>query len=926
MSIHIRSKFTIHIQLLLLMCMLFFISKIEGQTRVEQVYDSIINLDISEIEKKQLLESNILSKPYNKKIIHADVCYLIVAHYNKIDRPFATRFLEKELELRSEKSSPDEESIAKCLGNLATFYWYLKDYDKVLYYGNRLIDYTTTPDLRLGKVYRIMADIYRKTGDYKRALNYYNKSENVLNEIGDKEQLLKTYINKLALFAEQKEGVTKGMFKALKTQIKTLENDSIARKDQQCRIVYNSGVMHYFFKDYVKALKNYETALKYAKADEDSLSISKIYNGIGPIYLKNNNIEEAHTFYNKALLYVGNNKDDKSAVYDNLGDLYKAKKEYNIALKYYNKALYTLLPFKWETKENLPNYNEVIASPHRKTIFGYLIDKQKTWLAYYKETKEDKYIYEAEKTLMLVDKLMDYLYFESREPLSKLFWREKCAELYLDAVKICYLLNKPDLAFYYIEKNKGVSLLEKSSRLKIEDIVNLPKAIVEKEYKMHKRVRALEQELLTVSKERTRVRDSLKKLSFTAKEMYYKYLNSIEKEYPEYKRLQRQLPILKAKAIQEKLSETDLVVAYILGNTTGYILSMTKNAINIYKLKDFLALESQINSLKNYYAKPFENESDKNNFKEISHTIYRNVFPFYKDSVYINATKIKIVSDGILHALPFETLSTSINKEIEEAYLIQQKEISYVYSFSLDEENETNPIKPNERNVSFILNTFQDSTLTPLSSNSKEWFENEIYIDKEATKEKFMSLYNEASQVYVSSHAGNFKESPYLFMYDTKIYPDELYFFNTPKELVVLNACETSLGAFKEGEGVYSLARGFLNSGTKSVISTLWNINEKSGSEIFETLQLNLKKKQSKSEALRNAKLAYLEQHKYTSQSSPYYWGTIILTGNGDAVITFYNITNWIVIVVILVFLVFAILWKRKKLLVKLNYFSSLFK
>jgi hypothetical protein len=82
------------------------------------------------------------------------------------------------------------------------------------------------------------------------------------------------------------------------------------------------------------------------------------------------------------------------------------------------------------------------------------------------------------------------------------------------------------------------------------------------------------------------------------------------------------------------------------------------------------------------------------------------------------------------------------------------------------------------------------------------------------------------------------------------------------------------------------LTRAFLNSGSKSVVSSLWNVNEKAGMQIFNSFRANLNQSQTKSKALQNAKITYLETHKNTSQSSPYYWGAIVLTGNTDILLT----------------------------------------
>ncbi len=120
---------------------------------------------------------------------------------------------------------------------------------------------------------------------------------------------------------------------------------------------------------------------------------------------------------------------------------------------------------------------------------------------------------------------------------------------------------------------------------------------------------------------------------------------------------------------------------------------------------------------------------------------------------------------------------------------------------------------------------------------------------------------------------------PWLAFYDKKLLLDELYFLRTNKNLVVLSACKTSEGEYKKGEGIFSISRSFINSGARSVVSTLWDVNEKSNAEIISAFYKNLFEGQSKTTSLRKAKLNYINKHQNTSLASPYFWSPIILSG-----------------------------------------------
>lgn len=78
-------------------------------------------------------------------------------------------------------------------------------------------------------------------------------------------------------------------------------------------------------------------------------------------------------------------------------------------------------------------------------------------------------------------------------------------------------------------------------------------------------------------------------------------------------------------------------------------------------------------------------------------------------------------------------------------------------------------------------------------------------------------------------------------------------------ELVVLSACETGLGKTAAGEGVMGLQRAFLNAGVRSVVASLWKVDDAATSLLMERFYHHLWiDKHSKWKALREAQLDLL--------------------------------------------------------------------
>ena len=107
----------------------------------------------------------------------------------------------------------------------------------------------------------------------------------------------------------------------------------------------------------------------------------------------------------------------------------------------------------------------------------------------------------------------------------------------------------------------------------------------------------------------------------------------------------------------------------------------------------------------------------------------------------------------------------------------------------------------------------------------------------------------------------------------------DIYNLDLNSRLTVLSACNTGSGELKRGEGVISLARGFLYAGCPSIIMTHWEVEDNAGTKIMSSFYENLKKGRATDEALRLAKLEYLENAN-PRMAHPHYWLGYVSIGN----------------------------------------------
>lgn len=106
----------------------------------------------------------------------------------------------------------------------------------------------------------------------------------------------------------------------------------------------------------------------------------------------------------------------------------------------------------------------------------------------------------------------------------------------------------------------------------------------------------------------------------------------------------------------------------------------------------------------------------------------------------------------------------------------------------------------------------------------------------------------------------------------------DVYGMNLNADLVVLSACDTGLGQEIRGEGLISLNNAFLQAGSKSVVSSLWKVEDTATKELMtEFYQGMAAENLTSSQALQRAKIKLRGDPRFRS---PFYWASFTALGN----------------------------------------------
>jgi CHAT domain-containing protein len=152
----------------------------------------------------------------------------------------------------------------------------------------------------------------------------------------------------------------------------------------------------------------------------------------------------------------------------------------------------------------------------------------------------------------------------------------------------------------------------------------------------------------------------------------------------------------------------------------------------------------------------------------------------------------------------------------------------------------------------------------------------------QATRERFLREARDADVVHVATHAVFREDDPYfssLRLADGWMSLYDLYGMRLSGSLVCLSACQSGRSWIGAGDELVGLARGFLHAGARTLVVSLWPVQDDSTARLMEVFYRHLRVGERSEEALRAAMREVREHHPH-----PYHWAPFVLIGRGGPV------------------------------------------
>jgi tetratricopeptide (TPR) repeat protein len=259
----------------------------------------------------------------------------------------------------------------------------------------------------------------------------------------------------------------------------------------------------------------------------------------------------------------------------------------------------------------------------------------------------------------------------------------------------------------------------------------------------------------------------------------------------------------------------------------------------------------------------------------------RLVGPLLED---LKVTRLIIAPHGVLHYLPFAALPDG------DGYLIDRFSIRLIPSASTLVYLRTDQPKklckllalgnPDLGSRALDLPNAQVEAVTIAAM----FPDSRALVRADASKSAVKELGNGFSMLHFATHGrfdANAPLSSGLYLAkgreaDGVLTVSDLYSLRWDVDLVTLSACETGLGKVANGDDVIGLTRGFLYAGVRSIVASLWEVDDAATAHLMESFYKNLAEN-DKREALRLAQIDTRQQYP-----EPWFWAAFNILGRAD--------------------------------------------
>ncbi len=826
------------------------------------------------------------------------------------------------------RDDPNLSSLGRLYKNISNVYRAKLDYNNALYYAQQALEtYKRDEPVDIFGVH----DAYYAIAEIKSSLKQYEDALSILlNNYEKTDDFNKIYFSELiAIIYQQQDKYDKA--KIYYENTINLMIKYFGEGDMQLAISYLN------FAEFLLTISHFEESTdNLEKAREIIVQIQK-----------EKGVQLSRYYEFKGRLFS-----KKPIATENILSFRQQKKQ-NLrkAIEWYHKSLSALYTEKDSLQIDQLTVDNTLSFTDCLVLLKTVADTYNELALLDKEQQSTSYLTNLEEALNyyeIIGELIQRARMEISGDESKIQLTKLQYETFAKTIETAYLAYEIDheekhllLAFNNSEQIKSSAVFDKISNDLAQENSLIPDSLLELESKLNNTISIYNEKIFeensNVSPDSSLLSEYSNKV-FEANRRRDELNRMLEEEYPDYYNLKYSKSLLSVDEIQNMLGKKDAILEYVLNESDSlselytFVISKDKQLFTRQELNPQMA--NSMEYIFNFMTSPnyiFTRNEDAIEFCLSAHSMYQLLIqPFESELANKNLT---IIPDGKLNYIAFDGLLKSLpdtSKLIDFsqlAYLVRDFNVNYANSANIlmgnkkqkrHLQNEVLAFAPKYNSEQFELSN-ASYTLLPLPGVQKEvdaiaeTVRTEIYRGDNATEENFRALNQNFDVLHLAMHAyindslpaySRLAFSPekgeHSLETDGWLNTADIYNLDLKNvRLTVLSACNTGIGKMQKGEGLMSLARGFLFAGCPSIVMSLWEVEDNAGTQIMTSFYKNLKNGKTKDEALRLAKIKYLENSN-SRLAHPHYWMSFKCIGDQSPIYTSHDMYFFAVLIVLI--------------------------
>lgn len=327
--------------------------------------------------------------------------------------------------------------------------------------------------------------------------------------------------------------------------------------------------------------------------------------------------------------------------------------------------------------------------------------------------------------------------------------------------------------------------------------------------------------------------------------------------------------------VQNVIPEDAAVVQYFPTESELFIFVVSRDTFVLRSVEVASAkLDNKIVDLLSSVTRPGLQDEKMNEARRRLHDLL--IGPIEKDVA--SKKSLVLIPAGRLNFLPFAILTDSQGTALLDRKLILElaKPTDFLRIASTTNKPISNVVVYANATLDLPAATLEGENISQLFEGSK------LFEGEAASKENFLRHGGSKDVLHLATHgtwdASDALNSHLMLAKGQRLSQQDIFEMDLEETaLVTLSACNTAMSQRHDVDFVASLAEAFWIAGSRSVVATLWSVDDESTGHLMSSFYQGLKDGKSKTEALREAQLDVKSEPRF---EHPYFWGGVLLFGD----------------------------------------------